>query len=197
MEAAWFSRVRWRYRGAWLWPMFAVLAAADGLIGHALPVSGRRQDIPGGVLVGLALNLLVVVLLSRPLGALLRKRRRDLPVGVARNYAGTVCLVLVSAGFVGAGLANRADIRSDDVAYADAVMRAEAFIGDRAPAPFRREAAHPNTYTIQPGSLYRTCVYNAARTRTYCVVVRRDLPFDRSVHFDGYEPNSTFAAGTN
>jgi hypothetical protein len=175
--------------------MFIALAIADGLIGHALPVSGRRQDIAGGVLVGLALNLLVVVLLSRPLGAVLRRWRGDLPVGVARNYAGTVCLMLVSAGFVAAGLANRSDIRSDDAAYRDAIVRAEAFIGDRAPAQFRVNASHPNTYTIQSGTVYRACVFNGAHTRTYCVVVSRDLPFARSVRFDGYEPNEAFAAG--
>jgi hypothetical protein len=197
MEAAWLSRVRWRHRGAWLWPTFVVLALADGVIGDALPISGRRQDVAGGVLVGLALNLVVVLLLSRPLGAALRRFRRDLPVGVARNYAGTVCLVLVSAGFVAAGLASRSDIQSDDAAYRDALTRAEAFIGDRAPAEFRRNATHPNTFAIQPGSIYRTCVPNTAHTRTYCVVVRRSLPFARSVVFDGYEPNSVFAAGAN
>ena len=195
MEAAWLARVRWRHRGAWLWPMFAVLAVADGVIGNALPVSGRRQDIAGGVLVGLGLNLLVVVLLSRPLGALVRRRRRDLPVAVARNYAGTFCLILVSAGFVVAGLANRSDIHSDDAAFRDALVRAVAFIGDRAPAQFRRNVTHPDTYTIQPGSIYRTCVPNAAGTRTYCVVVRRSLPFARSVAFDGYESNAVFATG--
>ncbi len=197
MDRASLARARWRYRGAWLWPMFVVLALVDGLIGHALPVSGRRQSVPGGVLVGLALNLLAVVLLSRPLGAVLRRRRRDLPTGVARNYAGTLCLVLISCGFVAAGLATRSDLRSDDAAYRDAFVRAEAYIGDRAPVQFRRNLGHADTFTIQTGSIYRTCVPNPAGTRTYCVIVRRTLPFARSVVFDGYEPNSVFAAGTN
>jgi hypothetical protein len=76
-------------------------------------------------------------------------------------------------------------------------VRAEAYIGDRAPAAFRRNATHPDTYTIQAGSIYRTCVPNDAHTRTWCVVVRQSLPFARSVVFDGYEPNSVFAAGAN
>jgi hypothetical protein len=197
MDGAWLVRARWRYRGAWLWPMFAMLSLADGVIGHALPVSGRQQSIPAGVLVGLALNLLAVVLLSRPLGALLRRSRGDLPTMVARNYAGTFCLALVTAGFVAAGLAARSDLRSDEAAYRDAVVRAVAYIGDRAPVEFRRNAAHPDTFTIQPGSIYRTCVPNSVHTRTYCVIVRRALPFARSVAFDGYEPNSVFASGVN
>ena len=174
-----------------------MLSLVDGLVGRSLPVSGRQQSVAGGVVVGLALNLLAVVLLSRPLGAVLRRRRRDLPAVVARNYAGTMCLVLITAGFVIAGLANRSDIRSDDAAYRDAVVRAVAYIGDRAPVKFRRNAAHADTFTIQPGSIYRTCVPNRAHTRTYCVIVRRSLPFARSVVFDGYEPNSVFAAGVN
>jgi hypothetical protein len=197
MDRAWLARARWRYRGAWLWPMFAVLSLADGLIGHALPVSGHQQSVPGGVVVGLALNLLAVVLLSRPLGAVLRRRRRDLPKAIARNYAGTLCLILISCGFVAAGLATRSDLRSDDADYRDAFVRAAAYIGDRAPAQFRRNLAHADTFTIQTGSIYRTCVPNPARTRTYCVIVRRSLPFARSVSFDGYEPNSVFAAGAN
>lgn len=197
MDRAWLARARWRYRGAWLWPMFVVLSLADGLVGHALPVSGHRQSVPGGVVVGLGLNLLAVVLLSRPLGAVLRRCRRDLPRGVARNYAGTLCIVLISCGFVAAGLATRSDLRSDDAAYRDAFVRAAAFIGDRAPATFRRNLAHADTYTIQTGSIYRTCVPNRTRTRTYCVIVRRSLPLARSVVFDGYEPNSVFAAGAN
>jgi hypothetical protein len=197
MDRAWLARARWRYRGAWLWPMFVILSLADGLVGHTLPVSGHRQSVPGGVVVGLCLNLLAVVLLSRPLGAVLRRCRRDLPRGVARNYAGTLCLVLISCGFVAAGLATRSDLRSDDAAYRDAFVRAAAFIGDRAPATFRRNLAHADTYTIQTGSIYRTCVPNRARTRTYCVIVRRSLPLARSVVFDGYEPNSVFAAGAN
>jgi hypothetical protein len=197
MDRAWLARARWRYRGAWLWPMFVVLSLADGLVGHALPVSGHRQSVPGGVVVGLGLNLLAVVLLCRPLGAVLRRCRRDLPRGVARNYAGTLCLVLISCGFVAAGLATRSDLRSDDAAYRDAFVRAAAFIGDRAPATFRRNLAHADTYTIQTGSIYRTCVPDRTRSRTYCVIVRRSLPLARSVVFDGYEPNSVFAAGAN
>lgn len=197
MDGAWLVRARWRYRGAWLWPMFVVLSLVDGLIGQALPVSGQAQDVAGGVLVGLALNLVVIVLLSRPLGALLRRRRRDLPTAIARNYAGTVGLVLVTAGFVAAGLGAQPDIQADQRALRDALVRAEAYIGARAPAAFRDNATHPDTYTIQAGSIYRTCVPNDAHTRTWCVVVRRSLPFARSVVFDGYEPNSVFAAGAN
>ena len=79
----------------------------------------------------------------------------------------------------------------------DAIVRAIAFIGDRAPAEFRANASHTDTYTIQAGAMYRTCVPNRAETRDYCVIVKSKLPFARSVIPDGSEPNSIFAAGTN
>jgi hypothetical protein len=78
----------------------------------------------------------------------------------------------------------------------DAIARAQAFIGDRAPAEFRRNVQWVSTYAIEPGSLYRTCVPNAERSRTYCVVVNTRLPFERSVKFAGYESNADLSAGT-
>lgn len=196
MDGAWLARARWRARGAWMWPTFIVLSLVDGVIGHGLPVSGHSQSVVGGIVVGLTLNLLVIVVLARPLAMLLRRVRRDLPTGVARNYTGTLVVVLVTAGFVGAGLANRSNVEADQAALRDAVVRAVAYIGDRAPDQFRRNVDHPDTYVIQARSVYRTCVPNDLGTQTYCVIVRRALPFAQSVSFGGYEPNSVFAAGT-
>ena len=75
-------------------------------------------------------------------------------------------------------------------------MRAVAWIGDRAPAEFRRNVTRVNTYPIEPGSIYRTCAPSDARPRSYCVVVKLRMPVRQSVQFDGYESNATFAAGT-
>jgi hypothetical protein len=55
---------------------------------------------------------------------------------------------------------------------------------------------YENTVTIDPGSIYRTCVPSIGSRRTYCVIVKTKLPFERSVTFAGYESNSVFAGGT-
>ncbi len=138
-----------------------------------------------------------MVLLSRPLGMLLRRRRTDMPAAVARNYGGTFAVCAVSAVFLVIGLAHRPTIVAQRHALDDAIVRAEAFIGDRAPAQFRANMRNTDTYVINPGDLYRTCVANRAGTRSYCVIVRSKLPLDQSVVPDGSEPNSTFSAGTN
>jgi hypothetical protein len=195
MEGAWLHRMRWRRRGAWLWPAFAALTVADAVIGHLLPPSGNSQTLVGAGLVALVLNLIGVVLLSRPLSAAIGRTRSDLPAIVARDYAGTVVVTVIAASLLVAGLVHRPALLDQRSAMRDATTRAQAWIGDRAPAEFRRNLRFIDTFAIQPGSIYRTCVPSDDRKRTYCVIVKTNLPFARSVTFAGYEPNSVFAVG--
>ena len=116
---------------------------------------------------------------------------------MARDYAGTVAVVLVAGALTLIGLTHRASIDANQRALSDALARAAAWMGDRAPAEFRSNLEHLNTYAIEPGHLYRTCVQSRSSQRTYCVIVKRDAPFGQSVTFAGYEPNSIFAAGAN
>jgi len=195
MAAVWIARTRWRWRGAWMWPAFVVMAIADGWIGHALPINPPSQSVISGVVVGLVLNLICIVVLSPAIGALLRRVRPDLPVAIARNYAGVLCVLLVTAGFAGIGLAKRSTITHDSAAMHDAIVRAAAYIGDHAPPPFAARADHLDALVIQEGSIYRVCVHNQMGTRYYCVVVRERLPYARSVTPAGSEPNTTLATG--
>jgi hypothetical protein len=189
------ARVRWRRRGAWLWPAFIAATVADGLIGHLLPPAGESQRLVSALLIGLVLNLIAVILLSHPIGALMRRARGDLPMVVARDYGGTIVLFAVAGALLLAGLFHRASVMADQRAFRDATVRAQAFIGDRAPAEFRANTGAASTFAIQEGSIYRVCVPSTDRRHTYCVIVNTRLPFARSVSFGGYEPNSTFAEG--
>jgi hypothetical protein len=195
MDGVGLARVRWRMRGAWRWRAFAALTVADAIIGHALPPAGQTQSIPAAALGGLVLNLLAVLLLCRPLGDLLRRFRRDLPAVVARDYTATWIVIAVSVGLLSAGLAHRSSVQSNERAMTEAIARAQAFIGARAPASFRRAVGHVSVIEIQAGSLYRACVAAAGSARTFCVVVDLKKPFARSVRFGGYEPNSAFSQG--
>lgn len=195
MESGWWQRVRWRRRGAWLWPVFVAATAADAVLEHARPPASDAQSIASAALVGLVLNVLVVLLLSRPLAALMRRTRRDLPWVVARNYAGTWAVLAVSAALLVAGLVHHSTVIANQNAMRDATVRAQAWIGARAPDEFRRNVSLPDTFAIEPGSIYRTCVPGTDPRHTYCVIVKTYLPFARSVSFAGYTPNSVFAEG--
>jgi hypothetical protein len=195
MDSGWLVRLRWRRRGAWLWPAFIGLTVADAVAGHALPPTGDTQSIPAAGVAGLLLNLIAVILLSRPLGMLLRRFRPDLPGVIASNYGGTAAIAAVFAALLAAGLLHRATVIANERAMRDATVRAQAWIGDRAPAEFRRNVGQLNTLAIQPGSIYRTCVSSDGGRRSYCVIVKTNLPLVRSVSFAGYEPNALFAEG--
>jgi len=140
--------------------------------------------------------VIALVLLSRALGMLLRRRRPDLPRVVARDYAGTFLVIAVSVTFLVAGLLHHPSVVAHRKALADAVARAQAWIGARAPAEFRRNVEFVSTVAIEAGSIYRVCVPSPARERTYCVVVKTKMPFPEGVSFAGYEPNAAFSAGT-
>jgi hypothetical protein len=193
----WLTRVRWRHRGAWLWPSFVVLTIADGIVGHLLPLAGTTQSVATGAVAGLCLNVIGVILLSRPFGMLIRRVRPSVPFVVARNYGGTIVVVAVFVALTSAGFAHRGSMQAEQRALQETVARAQAWIGDRAPAQFRRNLALIDTFAIQPGSVYRSCVPSQRQRPPgyYCVIVNLAAPFGRSVRFAGTEPNSMFSAG--
>jgi hypothetical protein len=190
-----YVRMRWRRTGAWLWPSFVALVVVDAVVGRLLPPAGTTETLIAAGLLGLVLNVIVVVLLSRPLGMLLRRFRPDMPGVVARDYAGTIVIVGVTIVLASVGIAHRPAIAARQRDSGDAIARAQAWIGDRAPDEFRRNLQFVSLLAIQPGSIYRACVASVDGKRSYCVIVNRNLPFQRSVTFSGYEPNSVLAAG--
>jgi hypothetical protein len=192
---SWLIRMRWRRAGAWLWPSFVVLIVLDGVIGHLLPPAGTTETVVAAALLGLVLNVIAVLLPSRPLGMLIRRFRPDLPSVVARDYGGTAVVFAVAAILLTAGLVHRPAIQARQRDVNDAIARAQAWIGDRAPDEFRRNLQFVSLLTIQPGTIYRACVPSVHGDRSYCVIVNRNLPFERSVTFSGYEPNSVLDEG--
>jgi hypothetical protein len=195
MDGVWLARLRWRRRGAWMWPMFIVLTLVDAVIGHLLPPAGDSQTLFGAALLALFINLICVILLTFPSALVVRRLHPDMPMVVARNYGGTGVVVGVTVVLLLVGVLHQPTIDSQQSAMRDAIERAEAYIGDRAPAEFRRNVQYVDAFAIQPGSIYRACVPGASADRTYCVIVNTHLPFGTSVSFAGYEPNSLFSEG--
>ena len=197
MHGGLLARIRWRRRGAWMWPLFLPLTVLDGVIGSSLPPAGDTWNFAGALIFAAFANLVAIVVLAAPLQFGLRRARTDLPKVVANDYAGRTMMSVITAALLVAGLVHHANVQSDQRALADAIKRAQAFIGDRAPPDFQSNVAHISTFTIETGSVYRMCVPNIEHTRFYCVVVHELQPFAQSVRADGSESNAILDAGAN
>ena len=64
MDAAAITRMRWRLRGAWLWPSFVVLVLADGAIQSWRPLLSDHGSAVGGLLQGSILSLIAIAVFS-------------------------------------------------------------------------------------------------------------------------------------
>jgi hypothetical protein len=169
-SSVWLTRMRWRMRGAWLWPAFVVLTIAEGVALEVLPVAG---DGPGGVVPGVLLagfaNLIVVAVAAPLAGRRLRKRRPDLPRVIADNYAGTALLVAMALGIVALGLLHRpAVVAAEDDLRAQAAA-VHDYVVAQAPG-YRAGLALADPLRVEE-DLYRTCVPGRDPKRWLCLFV--------------------------
>ena len=168
-ERVWWTRLRWRLRGATMWPAFLLAVVVDALLLRALPIAGdTAPDVFAAGLLAFFFNLVVVAVGAPLAGRLWRGRRPGLPKVIADDRAGTALIAAV----------------------------ARAFVLDRAPAAFRVNVARMDTWTQGPG-LYRTCVPGPDARRSYCVFVdtRHDPPL--VVRDRDQSPNSVLAGPDN
>jgi len=154
VESVVWPRLRWRMRGAWQWAAFAALTVVDAVLIARLPFQGDGPDAIGAVLLAGFANLLVVAVLAPVAGVLVRRFwRPDLPGMVARDYAGTALLAIVTVVLVTGGLIHRpgrvgeANDRAAALAAVHAYVRAQAPAFSGAPDMVREET-----------DLYRVCV---------------------------------------
>jgi len=172
-QSLWRARMRWRMRGAWLWPAFVALTLAEGVALEVLPIAG---DGPGGIVPGVLLagfaNLIGVAVLAPLLGRRLRRRRPDLPRPVADNYAGTALLCAFAVGVIALGLAHRPSV----VAAEDDLRAQSAAVHDYvvAQAPeYRAAIALADPMRLEE-DLYRTCVPGPDPKRWLCLFVNTE-----------------------
>ena len=163
-------RLRWRLRGAWLWPTFVLVTVLEMALLHWLPLAGERTSLVGALLLAGCLNLIAVVLVGGLGGVALRRRRRDLPKVVADDYAGTAALALVAVVFIIVGLAHRPEITAQREAFGEQSLAARRWIEANG-GPFERAHAGAATTLRIDGDLYRTCVPTRHPRRWQCLIV--------------------------
>ena len=171
MDRVWVSRLRWRMRGAWLWPCFAVLTLVDAVLIDRLPFyDDGPNSIVGGLLIAGFANLFIVAVLAPLAGRPLRRRRRDLPRVVAADYAGTVLVALLAVGFLVAGLAHRPVLAAEHADEAAAVASSQQYVVHSAPAQYRSRLAQIDVLRLEEDK-YRSCVPGPDPRRWLCLFV--------------------------
>jgi hypothetical protein len=171
MERASLTRLRWRLRGAWMWPAFVVLTVVDAVLLHALPIATDGIElVPAALLSGFA-NLFVVAVVAPLTGRLVRRRRRDLPRLVAADYAGSALLAAVTGVLLVGGLLHRPAVERAERDLRVQAAAARAFLLAEAPSAVRARLAAADTVRLAAG-FYRTCVPDGRPRRAFCVFVR-------------------------
>lgn len=163
-------RMRWRLRGAWMWPAFAVLTLVDAALIHTFPLAGEATGLFGGLLLSAFFNLLAIAVAAPLVAILVRRRRPDLPRVVAVDYVGTVLLLGVTATFLAIGLAHRSDILDSRDALARQADAASRYVASQG-SPDHRARVHEMTTLQLEDQLFRTCVPEDDRDRWLCLFV--------------------------
>jgi hypothetical protein len=170
VEPVWRARLRWRRRGAWLWPAFAALTVADALLLGVLPVAGEHTDVAGGLLLAMFFNLLAVAVAAPLASRALRRRRPDLPKVVADDRAGTALVLVVTAGLLVAGVAHRPARLAGQRAFRAQSEAVRMYVAHNAAAEYRAHIDQAGA-TLQAPGLYRTCVPGNDPRRPLCLLV--------------------------
>ena len=184
-------RLRWRLRGAWLWPTFVVATVLEMVLLHVLPVQGDSTGWVGALLAAGCLNLLAVVVVGGIGGFVLRRRRPDLPQVVADNYAGTFALGLVAAALLTAGLVHAPQIADREEAFAQQSLAVREWISVNG-TPFARAHVGQADSIMLDEDLYRTCIPARDPKRPLCLIVDTSASPPKVRRDRSREPNSGF-----
>jgi hypothetical protein len=173
-EALWQSRLRWRLRGAMLWPAFVAAVVADAVLLDRLPVSGDGgPGLFAAVLLAGFLNLCLVAVAAPLAGHWLRRRRPGMPTVIATDRAGAVLLAAACALVAVLGLMHRSTVRAARDDLSAQAAQARRFFVSQAPREFQANVDHLDTVK-QGDDLYRTCVAGPDPDRAFCVFVNTD-----------------------
>jgi hypothetical protein len=198
-ERFWPARIRWRLRGAWMWPTFIAITLLDGLILHLLPPVGTGIDIVPAILLATFGNLIVIGAVAPWLARRMWNRRPAAVPGappraqleVLSDRIGTGLLLATVVGVLAAGLAARPTVVSETQ---DTERNAEAFrllILHRGDAELIRNLETANTVRLGE-DFFRTCGARGDREHYFCAFVdtSTDPP---DVDVDGSaEPNTIY-----
>jgi hypothetical protein len=171
VESVWRQRLRWRLRGAWQWPAFALLTVVDAAMAAWLPWTGEGADAIGAFLFAGFVNLLAVAVLAPAVGLALRRRRRDLPFMIARDYAATGLLVLIGCALLVGGVVHRSALNERRAEEHAVFVAVHKYLLTDEPR-FAGAISTLASRQLEPES-YRACVFPADE-KPLCFFVNTD-----------------------
>jgi hypothetical protein len=197
IRGLWRARLRWRLRGATLWPAFYVAIVVDAVLLHVLPIAG--DGAPGvvpAVLLAAFFNLLVVAAGAPLAGMWLRRRRPALPRMIADDRAGTALLAVVAVVLAGLGVLHRPALNAARDAFGEQAAAVRAWVATQAPPAYRANVNRADTWKQGP-NLYRTCVPGPDPRRALCLIVFTDQHPPAVQRDPDQRPNSVVAGPDN
>lgn len=196
VESMWRARLRWRLRGATMWPAFALLTAAEAVLLHLRPIAGDGIGvIPAFLLCGF-LNLAVVAFGAPVAGWLVRRHRPSLPRDVAVDRAGTALLVGLALALAALGTLHHDSIVEQDEDFAAQAATVGAYVRAHASPVHRANLGRADTWKQGP-DLFRTCVPGADPRRALCLIVDTSRRPPSLVVDPDQQPNSRVAGPDN
>jgi hypothetical protein len=177
-ERFWPTRIRWRLRGAWMWPAFVAITVLDGFLLHELPPVREGIDLIPGILLATFGNLVLIGAVGPWLARRLWKRRPTADPGappkaqleVLSDRIGTGLLVASVFGILAAGLAARPTIVVETDQRERAAKLLEGWVAAHGTDELRRNLEASDTRRYADG-YYRSCIPHDDRDRSTCFFI--------------------------
>lgn len=200
-EHLWARRLRWRLRGAWQWPAYAILTLLDAVILSELPPVPGGVDFVPGLIVSSFANLFLIGVVAPWLGRRLARRETatdgngiplSVRIEVLKDRSAAVLLGLAALGLVAAGLAARPVVVSETRETERNAELVREHVLAEAPHEIQRNLGTANTVKLEDG-YFRTCVNYDERDRAYCLFVDVDAEPPRVIEDPSRLPNQEFS----
>jgi hypothetical protein len=178
-EVFWARRLRWRLRGALMWPVFTLLTVGDGFLLHYLPPNRTGVKLIPAFIIASFANLFLLGaiapwiarrLLARERLAHAAEGRDPLPPEVMLDRTASVLLSLAAIGLLAAGLGNRPVIVSETNATHEAATRAQAYVQAHGTPEAKANLEDANTYRLA-NDYFRVCVNLNDRSKAFCMLI--------------------------
>jgi hypothetical protein len=174
-ERFWPARIRWRLRGAWMWPSFIAATLVDGVILNRLPPVREGYDLIAGILIATFVNLALIGALAPWLARRMWKRRPAAEPGappkaqleVLTDRIGTALLVASVVGLLAAGLAARPVVVAETEEKERAAEELYRYVAAHGTEELRRNVEASDMERLAAG-YFRACIPHDDRESRTC-----------------------------